>query len=182
MLPKRPLNQLLPIRFRNGEQVRQFSKPCVRCGAMLNAKDMEGAARLVDDHIAIAVKAHCPECGENFGVACVIDSAKRVRRVVIPTWAFGLYLRRLPLQDGERELPPAGRQAESDDIAPAIPTPPPAPQHIVRGEEVIGRYLDKPIPAWVLVDGRRFAFERIELGQKLAPQEFLLDGCLVYKL
>ncbi|KAF0813766.1 hypothetical protein IGB42_01445 [Andreprevotia sp. IGB-42] len=187
MLPKQTLNRLLPIRFRNGEQVRQFSKPCVRCGQMINAKDMLGMARLLDDQIAIAAEARCPHCGESFGVACVVDAEKRVRRVVIPAWMFGLYLRNLPQQAGERIITPADAAAPATEapvaVPPALPeaAAPSRAQDIVRGEEVVGRYLDKPIPAWVQVDGRRLAFERVELGQKVAPHEFLLDGCLVYK-
>ncbi|SMC18714.1 hypothetical protein SAMN02745857_00610 [Andreprevotia lacus DSM 23236] len=182
MLPKQPLSRVLPIRFRNGEQVRQFSKPCVRCGHMINAKDMLGTARLLDDHIAIAAQANCPECGERFGVSCVVDMNKRVRRVVVPAWLFGMYLRNLPVQQHERTADDGSLVGNVDpEPVAAAPAPVRAPQQVVRGEEVVGRFQDKPIPAWVVVDGKRMDFERVELGQKIAAHEFLLDGCLVYK-
>ncbi|BCL77410.1 hypothetical protein JHS3_31460 [Jeongeupia sp. HS-3] len=195
MLPKRKLNELLPVRFRNGEQVRQFSKPCVRCGNMLEARDMEGAARLIEDHLAIAATARCPKCGDSFGIACVIENNKRVRRVVIPAWAFGFYLRNLPVQPGEMAPTAAeSRQSQGQGRAQS-PNPPSAgdaaPVHraparidhrnIVRADELVGRYGDKPIPAWVVVDGLQLNFERVELGDHVAVGEFLLDGCLVYR-
>ncbi|GHD68927.1 hypothetical protein [Jeongeupia chitinilytica] len=183
MLPKRKLDELLPVRFRNGEQVKQFSKPCVRCGTMLQARDMEGAARLVEDHLAIAATARCPKCGDSFGIACVVDNTKRVRRVIIPAWAFGLYLRNLPTQAGElnpASAPDAARPQSEPDTPPSQP---PRVEHrnVVRADELVGRYGDKPIPAWVVVDGAQLNFERVELGDRVAPGEFLLDGCLVYR-
>ncbi|AOY01483.1 hypothetical protein [Jeongeupia sp. USM3] len=186
MLPKRKLDELLPVRFRNGEQVKQFSKPCVRCGNMLQARDMEGAARLVEDHLAIAATARCPKCGDSFGIACVVDNSKRVRRVIIPAWAFGLYLRNLPTQAGELNPASAPERPQPERLQ-AENEAPPAPHHrvehrnVVRADELVGRYGDKPIPAWVVVDGAQLNFERVELGNRVAPGEFLLDGCLVYR-
>ncbi|XZG69989.1 hypothetical protein ACTSKR_15290 [Chitinibacteraceae bacterium HSL-7] len=187
MLPKRTLNQLLPVRFRNGEQIKQFSKPCVRCGQMLHAKDMEGAARLIDDHLAIAVHARCPSCGERFGVACVVDNEKRVRRVLVPATPFGWYLRSLPPQKGEESAlhtvamdefePSQPQHAEAAPVAPAM-----SARDVVRADESLGRYQGKPIPAWVLVDGRRFEFERVQPDWNAGGDEFVLDNTLVYKL
>ncbi|GAA5784237.1 hypothetical protein GCM10007860_06820 [Chitiniphilus shinanonensis] len=190
MLPKKPLNQMLPVRFRNGEQIRQFSKPCVRCGHMLNARDMRGAARLIDDHLAISVNARCPQCGESFGVACIVDNQKRVRRVLVPALLFGWYLRSLPPQRGEDGRMHSGEPAEPAPAmelpeAPAAqPLAPPAPQprDVERAEEAVGRYQGQPIPAWVKVDGQTFTFERVAPGGKPRPGEFLLDDCLIYRL
>ncbi|TJZ78994.1 hypothetical protein [Chitiniphilus eburneus] len=189
MLPKKPLNQLLPIRFRNGEQIRQFSKPCVRCGHMLNARDMRGAARLIDDHLAISVNARCPQCGESFGVACIVDNQKRVRRVLVPALLFGWYLRSLPPQRDEDRRMHADEQP--DDATADLPepqqrqavAPPPAPpqRDVERAHEAVGRYQGQPIPAWVKVDGQTFTFERVAPGGQPRAGEFLLDDCLIYR-
>ncbi|HSC80724.1 MAG TPA: hypothetical protein VLC08_10240 [Chitinolyticbacter sp.] len=187
MLPKRPLNQLLPVRFRNGEQIRQFSKPCVRCGHMLSARDMQGAARLVDENqLAIAAAARCPQCGERFGVACLVDEQKRVRRVLVPALLFGWYLRSLPPQKGEQSQLHTVAMDDMRDPDPSVaePTATPAASRqmdVVRADEALGQYQGKPIPAWVEVDGVRLAFERVAPGVQPAGGEFLLDGCLLYR-
>lgn len=173
MRKNHPLHHYLPIQFRNKEQVRQFSKPCAHCGKMLHAKHMHGVARLLDDHIAIAAKAHCPSCGTRFPVMCVIDNSKRVRRVLLPYFFFSLYLRSLKLRADEAE--PVAKVTE------APPKPAPEPVDLVRAEEIVGRYQDKAIPAWIRVDGQEFAFERIAPHGRASQNEFLLDGCLIYK-
>ncbi|WP_028454927.1 hypothetical protein [Chitinilyticum litopenaei] len=181
MLPNRPLNESLPLKFANGEQVRQFSKPCVSCGSMLHARNMHGVARLVEDHIAIAAKAHCPQCRTSFGVTCVIDCNKQVRRVILPRLLFNLYLRNLPVQDGER-----GPEQRLDEaaITPASPAAAPLPaggELVARAEENVGRYQDRPIPAWIEVGGARLAFDRVAPDARIERGEYLLDGCLVYR-
>jgi hypothetical protein len=173
MRKNHPLHHYLPLSFRNKEQVRQFSKPCTRCGKMLHAKHMYGVARLVDDHIAIAAKAHCPDCSNAFPVMCVIDNQKRVRRVLLPYFFFSLYLRSLKMQQGESE---PGPKVEATPAAPA-----PMPVDLVRAEEMVGRYQGNPIPAWIRIEGRELAFDRIAANAKVAANEFLLDGCLVYR-
>jgi hypothetical protein len=177
MLPNRPISEYLPIRFANGEQVRQFSKPCVQCGHMLNAKHMHGVARLFKAHVAIAAKAHCPACNKEFAVTCLIDDGKRVQRVVVPYWLFNPYLRVLkPLPD------------EVDAQSGSMPEPVPAvsvastPLSLQKAEEVVGRYQGNPIPAWVRVEGQLFTFDRVVQDKQVAQGEFLLDGCLVYRL
>ncbi|MDR3426750.1 MULTISPECIES: hypothetical protein [Silvimonas] len=182
MQQKRPLNRYLPIRFANGEQIRQFSKPCVRCGHMLNAKDMMGVARLLDDSLAIAAKAQCPKCGETFGVACRIDNHKRVTRVVMPEFLFSWFLRNLPVQAREREAEQARANEAKTETTDTIPAPAaPTPREVIRADESVGSYQGKVIPAWVKVDGRQLAFDRIALNARPGPGEFLLDECLVYR-
>lgn len=192
MQPNRRLNEFLPLKFANGQEIKQFSKPCVACGTMLHAKDMHGVARLVEDHIAIAAKAHCHSCGADFGVACVINSQKQVKRVVLPRFLFSLYLRNLPLQAREtapqaqvRHLPlPEERDAREDALAIARMSPPTSsiqPKDIVRAEETLGRFQEKPIPAWVILDGTRFEFDRIAPDARVKEGEYLLDGCLIYR-
>ncbi|KPC50767.1 hypothetical protein [Amantichitinum ursilacus] len=181
MQPKRPLNRYLPIRFANGEQIRQFSKPCVRCGTMLNARDMVGVARMLDDSLAIAAKAHCPKCGETFGVACRVDNQKRVSRVVFPAFLFSWFLRNMPLQSNEREPADDARLDDAAAAAAPAPAPQPQPKSVVRAEESVGSYRGKVIPAWVEVDGRQLRFDRISLNSSFTPEEFLLDEFLVYR-
>lgn len=173
MRKNHPLPHYLPLCFRNKEQVRQFSKPCTRCGKMLHAKSMHGVARLIDDHIAIAAKAHCSSCGNQFPVMCVIDNQKRVRRVLLPYFFFSLYLRSLKMQEGESE-PVAKVEA-------APPAPAPMPADLVRAEDSVGRYRGEPIPAWIRIEGKELAFDRIASGGKIESGEFLLDGHLVYR-
>ncbi len=188
MQPNRRLSDVLPLRFPGGEQVRQFSKPCIHCGSMLTAQHMLGVACLVNDHIAIAARAHCPSCGERFSVTCMIDEKKRVRRVVLPYWLFNPYLRMLRpsgLVVARSDMPPNDDMPRSPMLTVEEPPPPaaPAPQlDIERADEAVGRYQGKPIPAWVRVNGKLFSFERIASEARTTNEgEFLLDGCLVYR-
>lgn len=181
MQPNRRLNEILPVRFRNGEQIRQFSKPCVQCGQMLNAQHMAGVVRLVGDHIAIAAQAKCPVCGAQFSVTCLIDEGKRVRRVILPYWLFNPYLRMINDDPQSSET----NAADAPVDVPKMPEPAPQsviPLDIVRATDVVGRYQGKPIPAWVLVNGKQFSFERVALEARTGADEFLLDDCLVYRL
>ncbi|WP_374349667.1 hypothetical protein [Chitinimonas sp.] len=171
------IDHYLPCRFKSGAIIKQFSKPCVQCGQMLQAKHMHGIARLVEDHLALAATADCPACHAKFGVACVIDNEKRVRRVVLPVWGFKLYLRLLPEQAGEL----AAREAARAQLAAERPAQPAAPVDYPRADTALGQYAGKPIPAHIVVDGRQVPFDRIELTGKIAPGEYLLDGHLVYK-
>ncbi|WP_130105416.1 hypothetical protein [Iodobacter fluviatilis] len=181
MLPNQRLKQCLPLKFKNGALVKQFSKPCVSCGEMLQANDMLGIARLVENHIAIAAKAHCPKCDAEFGVCCIIDDEKKVRRLILPQFAFNLYLRNLPLQAAEIEAAAAPREVET---TPVVASPAPriiSPANIQRAIEVIGSYQAKPIPAWVVVDGQQLNFDRVSPDARVADGEFLLDGCFIYR-
>ncbi|SFO00121.1 hypothetical protein SAMN05660284_02695 [Formivibrio citricus] len=179
MLPNRRLSEYLPVRFANGDQVRQFSKPCVHCGQMLNAQHMVGVARLVKGMIAIAAKANCPACGKQFSVTCLIDEDKRVQRVVVPYWLFNPYLRAIQLQDDEQFA------SSSAAVSDMLPEPEAAseipPSQLERAEDAVGRYQGKPIPAWVRVNGRLFTFDRVAQNAQAGQGELLLDGCLVYR-
>ncbi|QLG88757.1 hypothetical protein HQ393_11215 [Chitinibacter bivalviorum] len=192
MQPNRRLSDFLPLKFANGQEIKQFSKPCVACGKMLHAKHMHGVARLIENHIAIAAKAHCESCGADFSVACVINSDKQVKRVVLPRILFNLYLRNLPLQNQEtapsayvREQPlPEELDAREDaaEYRRAGPVKPSfQPRDIVRAEESLGRFQEKPIPAWLILDGARFEFDRIAPDARTKDGEYLLDGCLIYR-
>ncbi len=176
MQPNRRLSDNLPIRFASGEQVRQFSKPCVHCGKMLDASCMQGVARLVGDQIAIAAKAHCPACGAQFPIVCLIDEDKRVRRVVLPYWLFNFYLRLI--SDDPR---PESTGPQAEVLTPAVSAPQPVTGPIELSEESVGRYQGKPIPAWVRVNGRQLVFAHIAPQARVGEGEFLLDGCLLYR-
>ncbi|MFC4160248.1 hypothetical protein [Chitinimonas lacunae] len=171
------LDSFLPVRFRNGTVIKQFSKPCVHCGAMLHARHMHGVARLIDDRLALAATADCPECHRRFGVACVIDHDKRVRRVTVPAWLFSGYLRLLPEQPGEKAARDMALQTVREE---SPPTPAPAVDY-PRADTYVGRYRDLPIPAYIVVDGRQVPFDRVEPQGRIGQGEFLLDGCFVYK-
>lgn len=187
MQPNFRLSDVLPLRFANGEQVRQFSKPCLSCGTMLSAQHMIGVARLVNDHIAIAARAQCPSCGARFSVTCMIDEDKRVRRVVLPYWLFNPYLRMLtpPAKDGALRPPrPVSETPRPDFMGAEQPGPlatPALAQDIVRANDVVGSYQGKPIPAWVQVNGKQFSFERIATDMRAGDGEVLIDGYLVYR-
>lgn len=179
MRPTNRIDHFLPVRFKNGSVVKQFSKPCVKCGQMLHARHMHGIARLLDDHLAMAATAHCPACHTQFGVACVIDNEKRVRRVVLPLFLFKLYLRTLAVNPAEAAAHEAALAEVAKQQAPEEAKP--APVDYPRADEVIGRYADKPIPAHIIVDGRTVPFDRIEADGRVNAGEYLLDGCFVYK-
>lgn len=180
MQKNRRLSECLPISFADGTQVRQFSKPCLRCNHMLNAKQMFGIARMLDNHIVIAARAHCPSCNADFPVTCVINSEKQVQRVIVPYFLFNPYLRLIPMQEGER-IVVAPRPEDAESSEPVPPSPPVASLDVVRAEEAIGQYAGQPIPAWVQVNGQQYAFERIAPDARTQQGEFLLDGHLVYR-
>ena len=188
MQANRRLSEVFPLRFRNGEQIRQFSKPCIGCGKMLTAQHMQGVVQLLDDQIAIAARAQCPACGARFSVTCLIDEEKRVRRVVLPYWLFNPYLRAMrPSSEAPKssefemnaELPRPRLRAEESQPMPE----PMLSVDVVRATESVGRYQDKPIPAWVRINGKEFAFDRIAAEDARTKEgEFLLDGYLVYRV
>lgn len=181
MQPNRRLSDIFPVSFRNGEQVRQFSKPCVHCGQMLNIQHMHGIACLLNDHIAIAASAKCPACGERFPVTCLINENKQVRRVVLPYFLFNPYLRVLkPVVISALPAKNTLFEPEKPDV-PAVTPVSAVPLEIERAEEAVGRYRDKPIPAWVRVNGKQFTFERVAFEARTGDGEFLLDDCLVYR-
>ncbi len=189
MQPNRRLSEVLPLQFRDGGQVRQFSKPCVRCGNMLNAQHMIGVAQLVDDQIAIAARAQCPVCGERFSVTCLIDGHKHVRRVVLPYWLFNPYLRSMrPAGTAvpQREIPSSDELHAPPSLSMEVPEAEPVralmPQvDVERSEESVGHYQNRPIPAWIKVNGKIFNFERVAVDARTKEGEFLLDGYLVYR-
>ncbi|QDQ26814.1 hypothetical protein FNU76_10800 [Chitinimonas arctica] len=182
MRPKNRIDHFLPVRFSNGSLVKQFSKPCLKCGQMLHAREMHGIARLLDDHLALAAIAHCPACHGQFGISCVIDRDKRVRRVSLPAWLFMIYLRALPVQAGEQaaheqavaEVAQAQRREQEQAVRPVAVEYP-------RADTAIGRYADKPIPAYIVVHGAEVPFDRVEPDGRVTDGEYLLDGCFVYK-
>ncbi|TSJ91157.1 hypothetical protein [Chitinimonas sp. BJB300] len=178
MRPTNRIDHFLPIRFKNGAVVKQFSKPCIKCGQLLQARHMHGIARLLEDHLAMAATAHCPACHTQFGVACVIDNEKRVRRVVLPLFLFKLYLRTLAMHPDEVA---AHEQALADIAKAQTPVIKAEPVDYPRAGSIIGRYGDKPIPAYIVVDGREVPFDRIEADGQVNVGEYLLDGCFVYK-
>lgn len=190
MQPNRRLSEILPLRFPNGQQISQFSKPCIRCGNVLSARDMVGAAQLLDEQIAIAAMAQCPSCGQRFPVTCLIDDQKQVRRVMLPYWIFNPYLRSLrPSGQGAGQgAKPEGDSmlttlsAEMAEPVAPVPTPTPVAHDVERSEESVGHYQGRPIPAWVRVNGRQLAFVRVSPDARIREGEFLLDGCLVYGL
>jgi hypothetical protein len=173
------LDHFLPTRFKRGTVVKQFSKPCINCGQMLQASQMHGIARLLDDHLALAATAKCPSCDTRFEVSCVIDSEKRVRRVVLPSWLYKLYLRTIPLQPGERAAhDEAQAQLSREDGKTASPSP---EVHYPRASVSLGQYQGKPIPAYILVCGREVPFDRIAPDGRATSGEYVIDGLFVYK-
>lgn len=183
-----PLQQFLPIQFGNGVSIKQFAKPCLRCGASLTARDMHGIARLVDSHVALAAKARCPKCGLSFGVACVIDSDKKVRRVILPPLLFRWYLQVLP--DAPTASDPsasAARRDYAEDQRAAEQTAEPAPTlaegEFQRSMETVGQYQGQPIPAWIIARGDRLLFDRVEARPqgRVQGDEIVIDGYLVYR-
>ena len=173
------LDRYLPIRFTQGGLIRQFSKPCVKCGQMLHAQNMQGIARLIDNHLVIAARAECTACQTVFPVCCVVNSEKQVRRLVLPVWLFLMYLRFLPEQPGERLAQAAAVAQLAEEVnrqaapAPRIDYP--------RADTTLGQYQGKTIPAHIIVDGREIPFDRIEPDGRVKQGEYLLDDHFVYK-
>lgn len=180
------LSRFLPLGFPNGAVIRQFSKPCLRCNAMVGAEHMHGIARKIDGHVALSATARCPKCGLSFGVACVIDANKQVRRVVLPPLLFRWYLQILPEDNPELDAA-ARRDFEEDRKALEAASQPAvtvlAEAEFERANEAVGQYQGKPIPAWIVVKGRRLVFDRVEVQPRgrVQSDEILIDGTLVYR-
>lgn len=181
MRPTQRIDHFLPVRFKRGTLVKQFSKPCIQCGEVLQGRHMHGIARMIDDHLALAATAHCPKCETRFGVACVIDSDKRVRRVSLPTWGFKLYLRVLKPLPGEAAAHEEAVAQVAREAAAGVARTAAASVDYPRADSALGQYQGKPIPTYIVVDGREVPFDRIEPDGRVATGEYLLDGHLVYK-
>lgn len=185
MQAKKPIDQFLPVRFKHGSVVKQFSKPCIKCGQVLQANQMLGILRVIDDHIALAAEASCHQCHTQFGVACVIDNDKKVRRVALPAFLFGWYLRALPEQPAEMEQQtlsgPAAEEPRNVTLAKPQAAPTPPQVDYPRASVSVGQYQGKPIPAYILVAGREIPFDHIALDGTAGSGEFLIDGLFVYK-
>lgn len=180
MRPTQQIDHFLPVRFKRGTLVKQFSKPCVQCGEILHGRHMHGIARMIDDHFAVAATATCPSCQASFGVACVIDDHRRVRRISLPVWGFKLYLRLLkPLPGEDAAHDEAVVQLAREAASAARPLV--ASVDYPRADAALGQYQGKPIPAHIVVDGREVPFDRIEPEGRVTSGEYLLDGYLVYK-
>ncbi|WP_293760678.1 hypothetical protein [uncultured Aquitalea sp.] len=180
-----PISRYLPVTFPNGNRVRRFGKHCPACRKMVGCENMFGIATLEQDKLFLAAQAHCPACGHRFPVACVINDNKHVNRVALPMWLFRFWLKMITRN---RPLPP---QVESWELSDAEAAAAPSGaivekmSDVVCSEDVLGRFDNQPICAWVEYQGRRFEFERTAPpGGKwqLNANELLLEGRLIYRL
>jgi len=183
MARQNTISSYLPVTFANGNRVRRFGKHCPRCHAMVGCEHMSGLASLQQDKLFLAAQAVCPSCQQRFPVACVISDDKRVHRVLLPLWIYRMWL-----QMATRNTPqPASQENWAVEEAPAEALPcgliVPDAAAVQGSDDILGRFADLPIPAWVEYQGQRFVFERAAPpGQfGLQSNELLLAGRLIYR-
>ncbi|MBV8679280.1 MAG: hypothetical protein JO338_02395 [Aquitalea sp.] len=181
MARQHPISSYLPVSFPNGNRVRRFGKHCPRCHAMVGCEHMSGLASLQQDKLFLAAQGHCPACHHRFPIACVITDDKRVHRVLLPLWVYRLWLNMatrntpqpVPQEKWElEEASPATTGFIVNDVA-----------SVTCSEEILGRFHNQPISAWIEYEGRRFQFERAAPPGQFAlnEQELLLAGTLIYR-
>ncbi|BBH15401.1 hypothetical protein ACSVCE_21760 [Chromobacterium haemolyticum] len=178
------ISRFLPISFANGNSVRRFGKHCPSCRAMVGSEHMEGIASKQQDKIFLAAQARCPSCGVGFPVRCVITDDKRVHRVLLPHWAFRMWLQMATRNDPQ----PPGDDNWTLEDAPAETAQQgfvlPDNAFVTRSEEVLGRFQGEPINAWIEYQGQRFVFERAAPPSgdaRLDASELLFEGRLIYR-
>ncbi|WP_287882059.1 hypothetical protein [Aquitalea sp.] len=183
MARQNTISSYLPVTFPNGNRVRRFGKHCPHCHAMVGCEHMSGLASLQQDKLFLAAQGSCPACHHRFSVACVITDDKRVHRVMLPLWVYRLWLQlatrntpQLPSRENwsveQEEADPAPVGFIVNDVA-----------SVTCSDEILGRFHEQTISAWVEYEGRRFLFERAAPpGQfALTEQELLLAGTLIYR-
>ena len=181
MARQNTISSYLPVTFSNGNRVRRFGKHCPHCHAMVGCEHMSGLASLQQDKLFLAAKGTCPACHHRFPIACVITDDKRVHRVMLPLWAYRMWL-----QLATRNSPQLPAR-ENWEVAEETPLPVGIVvadvNAVTRSAEILGRFHDQTISAWVEYEGRRFLFERAAPpGQfSLSEHELLLAGALIYR-
>lgn len=178
-----PLTQYLPFQFNDGNLIRQFSKPCLRCHKMLNSQHMYGLIRAVDNYAALAASARCPSCKLSFNIACVITNNKEVRGIWLPARFFRWYLQILPFT--ARMPQPFIHPKQDKAPAPASTETKIATAPVFsfeRSEESVGQYDNKPIPAYIIVENEMIPFSHIAMaGNAKDSSEYLIDNHLIYR-
>ncbi|MBA4708337.1 hypothetical protein [Aquitalea aquatica] len=183
MARQNTISSYLPVTFPNGNRVRRFGKHCPHCHAMVGCEHMAGLASLQQDKLFLAAQGTCPACQHRFPIACVITDDKRVHRVLLPLWVYRMWLQ-MATRNTPQPVAQANWEVQEENTAPAQ-------QGILltdaevaaRSPEILGRFQDQPISAWIEYQDRRFVFERAAPpGQfVLGEQEVLLAGKLIYR-
>ncbi|RQO77492.1 hypothetical protein DBR44_02460 [Aquitalea sp. FJL05] len=183
MARQNTISSYLPVTFPNGNRVRRFGKHCPHCHAMVGCEHMAGLASLQQDKLFLAAQGTCPACQHRFPIACVITDDKRVHRVLLPLWVYRMWLQ-MATRNTPQPVAQANWEVQEENTAPAQ-------QGILltdaevaaRSPEILGRFQDQPISAWIEYQDRRFVFERAAPpGQfALSEQEVLLAGKLIYR-
>lgn len=183
MARQNTISSYLPVTFPNGNRVRRFGKHCPHCHAMVGCEHMAGLASLQQDKLFLAAQGTCPACQHRFPIACVITDDKRVHRVLLPLWVYRMWLQ-MATRNTPQPAAKANWEVQEENTTPAQ-------QGILltdaevaaRSPEILGRFQDQPISAWIEYQDRRFVFERAAPpGQfALSEQEVLLAGKLIYR-
>jgi hypothetical protein len=176
------ISRFLPISFPNGTKVRRFAKHCPRCHGMVSADTMHGIACLLDDKIFLSARSSCPACNKRFSVACVITDDRRVHRVLIPDWMFGLWLRL-----AVRDMPQPVDQQDwelNDDQPASSGLMISDEEQITQSDQILGKFDGITIFSWIEYQGQRYNFERAMPpgGVKLDNGDLLFNGKLIYRL
>jgi hypothetical protein len=176
------ISRYLPICFSNGTKVRRFAKHCPRCHGMVTADAMHGIACLLDNKIFLSARSLCPGCNKRFSVACVITDDRRVHRVLIPDWMFGLWLRLavrdMPQPVDQQDWELTDEQTGNSGLMISDEEP------ITQSEQVLGKFDGITIFSWIEYQGLRYYFDRAVPpgGAKLDDGDLLFSGKLIYRL
>jgi hypothetical protein len=183
MARQNTISSYLPVTFPNGNRVRRFGKHCPHCHAMVGCEHMAGLASLQQDKLFLAAQGTCPACQHRFPIACVITDDKRVHRVLLPLWVYRMWLQ-MATRNTPQPVAQANWEVQEENATPAqqgiLLTD---AEVVARSPEILGRFQDQPISAWIEYQDRRFVFERAAPpGQfVLSEQEVLLAGKLIYR-
>jgi len=197
MMQSDRLDRFFPITYPNGATVSRFAKPCPHCQQLVKASAMEGVAILLQDKVFVLADAECPQCQHRFVVKCVIDAYKRVFPVQLPVFLYRWMLhwgarRQLKLFRQQPEWQRARRLVEAMDSAEVKEAVSQLTSRLLadsaaveKSADIVGRFQNLPIYAWLRHDGRTLLFDRAapdsDAQFQLQAGEVLFDGRLIYK-
>ena len=197
MMQSDRLDRFFPITYPNGATVSRFAKPCPHCQQLVKASAMEGVAILLQDKVFVLADAECPQCQHRFVVKCVIDAYKRVFPVQLPVFLYRWMLhwgarrqlklfRQQPEWQRARQLVEAMDPEQVKDAVQQLSSRVLSDSsEVEKSPDVVGRFQNQPIYAWLRHDGRTLVFDRAAAGSdaqfQLKEGEVLFDGRLVYR-
>lgn len=177
--PATPNLFVLPLQLSDGLVLSGVELECRGCGSPYRLTRGEGQPGLRGARVALAASSHCPRCGTLARFLVLVDAVQR-RAKVQRVSRLGLFAAQWVIRLGRRD-----DRLEQPPLLTTEVVPQPAPK-VRCALETVGEYQGQPIPAWILVDGRRMDFEGVlSLGSQGLPRigrrEFAIEPGLLYR-